>query len=144
MRNLIVIAMLLVGASMAGWFKIRRDGDRTTIEINKDEIRQDTRGVIDRGREMLHQQELQSGAQSPLSDRAFSMWNQQPGSQAVQSLGGTAQAGYQDSGDNQMQGAYQSPAAPRNAGRWGQPGAPASHWQQQASPGTPYQQPYAR
>ncbi len=144
MRNLIVIAMLLVAASMAGWFKIHRDGDRTTIEINKDEIRQDTRGVIDRGREILHQQEGHSTALSPLSDQAASMWNQATGFQSAQPLGEAAQAVYQNVGGYPNQGNYQYPAAPQNGGQWGQPGAPANYWQQNASPGVPYQQPYPR
>ena len=51
--------MLLVGAFMAGWFKINRDGERTTIEINRTEIRGDTRKAIDRGREFLDRHEQQ-------------------------------------------------------------------------------------
>ena len=57
MRNLFIIGMLLVGAFMAGWFKINRNGDHTTIEINRAEIRQDTRKAIDRGREILDRNE---------------------------------------------------------------------------------------
>lgn len=55
MRNLIILALLLAGAFLAGWFTINRDGDRTTIEINRTEIRQDAREAIDRGREFLHE-----------------------------------------------------------------------------------------
>lgn len=57
MRNLFIIGMLLVGAFMAGWFKINREGDQTTISINRSEIRQDTRKAIDRGREILDRQQ---------------------------------------------------------------------------------------
>jgi hypothetical protein len=53
MRNILIIGMVLVGASMAGWFKVQRDGERTTIEINRDEIRSDAKQAIDRGREFL-------------------------------------------------------------------------------------------
>jgi len=42
---------------MAGWFTIERDGDRTRIEINKSEIRSDTRQAIDRGRQYIDQRE---------------------------------------------------------------------------------------
>ncbi|TWU47448.1 hypothetical protein Poly51_52480 [Rubripirellula tenax] len=57
MRNLIIIGMLGMAAFMAGWFKINRDGDRTTIEINRAEIRSDTRKAIDKGREVLDRRE---------------------------------------------------------------------------------------
>jgi hypothetical protein len=53
MRNILIIGMVLVGASMAGWFKVQRDGERTTIEFNRDEIRSDANKAIDRGREFL-------------------------------------------------------------------------------------------
>lgn len=53
MRNLMIIGMLLMAAFMAGWFKINRDGENTTIEINRGEIRQDTQRAISRGREYL-------------------------------------------------------------------------------------------
>ncbi len=59
MRNLFIIGMLLVGAFMAGWFKVNRDGERTTIEINRSEIRGDARNAIDRGREFLDRREQQ-------------------------------------------------------------------------------------
>lgn len=59
MRNLFMIGMLITGAFMAGWFKIQRDGERTTIEINRNEIRSDARQAIDRGREFLDRHDLQ-------------------------------------------------------------------------------------
>jgi regulatory protein YycI of two-component signal transduction system YycFG len=55
MRNLFIIALLILGAFLAGWFTVNRDGERTTIEINKSEIRQDTKQVIERGKEFLHE-----------------------------------------------------------------------------------------
>ncbi len=60
MRNLFIIALMLGGAFMAGWFTINRDGDRTSIEINRDEIRHDTRHAIDRGRQLLDREGQQS------------------------------------------------------------------------------------
>jgi hypothetical protein len=59
MRNLFIIGMLLVGAFMAGWFKVNRDGERTTIEINRNEIRGDARNAINRGREFLDRRDQQ-------------------------------------------------------------------------------------
>ena len=57
MRNLFIIGILLVGAFMAGWFKVNRDGESTTIEINRSEIRSDARTAIDRGRDFLEHEE---------------------------------------------------------------------------------------
>ena len=55
MRNLFILTLVLVGAFMAGWFKINREGDRTSIEINQGEIKQDAREAIDRGRQILQE-----------------------------------------------------------------------------------------
>ena len=57
MRNLFFLVLVLIGAFMAGWFTIDREGDRTLIEINRSEIRNDARQVIDRGRELLDRAE---------------------------------------------------------------------------------------
>ena len=61
MRNLMIIGMLLVAAFMAGWFKINRDGENTTIEINRNEIRQDAESAISRGRAYLDQYDVGKG-----------------------------------------------------------------------------------
>ncbi|EMI20208.1 signal peptide protein [Rhodopirellula maiorica SM1] len=53
MRNIIILAMLVAGASAAGWFQIQRDGEYTRIDINRAEIREDARRAIDKGREIL-------------------------------------------------------------------------------------------
>lgn len=63
MRNLILIGMVVGGAFAAGWFTINREGDRTTIEFNRAEIRQDTRRAIDKGRELLDRREEQLAQQ---------------------------------------------------------------------------------
>ncbi len=42
---------------MAGWFTIDRDGDRTTIQIDKSEIREDARGALEKGREFIDRRE---------------------------------------------------------------------------------------
>ena len=57
MRTIILLALAVGGAFAAGWFTIERDGDRTRIEINKTEIRNDTRQAIDKGRDILDQRE---------------------------------------------------------------------------------------
>ncbi len=61
MRNLFILGIIVLGAFMAGWFKVNRDGDHTTIEINRGEIRQDARKAIDRGKEFLQNHELETG-----------------------------------------------------------------------------------
>ena len=53
MRTIFVIGVLLLIAFLAGWFTVDRDQEGTTIRINRDEIRQDARQAIDRGREFL-------------------------------------------------------------------------------------------
>lgn len=63
MRNLFIIGMLGVAAFTAGWFNINREGDSTTIEINRAEIRQDARRAIDRGREILDRRDQQFASQ---------------------------------------------------------------------------------
>lgn len=82
MRNLLLLGLLVGGAFMAGWFTIERDGDRTRIEINKTEIRQDTRQAIERGREFIDQQEQDRSA----------------GSNPVQGAGYNAPVNYETSG----------------------------------------------
>ncbi len=71
MRNLFIIGVMVGGAFMAGWFTINREGDRTTIEINRGEIRNDTRNAIDRGREFLDRQQQQNQDDS-------NNWTEQP------------------------------------------------------------------
>ncbi|MGI9471616.1 MAG: hypothetical protein ACR2NZ_08810 [Rubripirellula sp.] len=61
MRNLMIIGMLVAAAFMAGWFKVNRDGENTTIEINRGEIRNDTENAITRGREYLDRYETGQG-----------------------------------------------------------------------------------
>lgn len=60
MRNLIILAMLIAGASAAGWFQIQRDGEYTRIDINRAEIREDARRAIDKGREILDRRDAQN------------------------------------------------------------------------------------
>ncbi|TWT74235.1 hypothetical protein [Allorhodopirellula solitaria] len=53
MRTLLFLGLAIGAAFMANWFTIERDGDSTRIDINKKEIRNDTKQAIDRGREIL-------------------------------------------------------------------------------------------
>ncbi len=69
MRNIVIICALLAAASTAGWFTINRDGDHLQIDINRAEVRSDTRVMIERGREMIDRQqqssEQRSASQAP-------------------------------------------------------------------------------
>jgi hypothetical protein len=83
MRTIFVVGMILVAAFMAGWFTIQRDEEGTTIRINRDEIRGDTRQAIDRGREFLEHGEkgqfpAEQVAEQPYGGNLQQSWNQQP------------------------------------------------------------------
>ena len=66
MRNLLFLGMLVAAAFMAGWFQISKEGDRTTIEIDRNEIRSDARRAIDRGRQFLDERDLRFADQPEL------------------------------------------------------------------------------
>ncbi|WDQ16976.1 hypothetical protein PSR62_00120 [Rhodopirellula sp. P2] len=93
MRTILLLGLAIGGAFMAGWFTIERDGDKTRIEINKTEIRSDTRSAIDRGRDILDERQREQAAQQQVA--------QQPG-------------GYPDQG----QGGYYPGGAPTNPNAW--------------------------
>ncbi len=131
MRNLFIIGMLLVGAFMAGWFKVNRDGERTTIEINRTEIRSDARKAINRGREILDRHENEyAGQQRPSDDSAQSVWPHEQVATQLDAWGQAFDPRQQpyDAGSNQAQ-PYDNPnyyppnqAAPYQQG--GQPSYP--------------------
>ncbi|KAA1258497.1 hypothetical protein LF1_10170 [Rubripirellula obstinata] len=77
MRNLFIIVILAGVAFTAGWFTIDREGDKTTIQFNRAEIRQDTRRVIDRGREILdnRDQQFAGDQQQPQQDPRYANRN---------------------------------------------------------------------
>ncbi len=129
MRNLFIMGMLTVAAFMAGWFTINREGDRTTIEINKSEIREDARKAIDRGRDLLERVEEPSGA----SGDGF--WDGQ-GYQQQQEQQPYAQPGYPPETQIAQQPQWQQPAW-QNDPRYNQPAYP--DYSQPANPG--YAQP---
>ena len=68
MRTLLLAGILGFAAFAAGWFRIHRDGEHTTIRIDRGEIRSDARRAIDRGREILDQREAEMVARQ--EDRA--------------------------------------------------------------------------
>ena len=80
MRTIFVIGLVLVCASMAGWFTINRENGETSIKINGDEFRNDARNAFSKGQEYLNRrsggdpanQQLQPGQSVPAS------WAQQP------------------------------------------------------------------
>ena len=59
MRTLLLLALFVGGAFAAGWFQIDREGDSTTIQIDRGEIRSDARRAIDRGRDFLDRRDAQ-------------------------------------------------------------------------------------
>ncbi|MDG2220745.1 MAG: hypothetical protein P8L85_05160 [Rubripirellula sp.] len=133
MRNLLIFGMLLIAASAAGWFRVNRQGDRTLIEINQNEIRNDARNVINRGREYLHRGEqlaTQEFGQSPQQTQSY----QQPQSyQQTQTNQQTQWGGEQLASE---------PQAWQYDSHW-QPQAPANQPPQQQPVGNRWQQPYS-
>ena len=71
MRNLLVLGLMIGGAFLAGWFTVDREGDRTTIEIDRSEIRGDARKAIDKGRELLDQRERERAAEEQANSAGF-------------------------------------------------------------------------
>lgn len=132
MRNLFILGALLVAAFMAGWFTIDRDGEQTTIKINREEIRQDARQAIDRGKDYLDRKNLGPDQDSGVANTAFNVFDQATSELRYTQQGGQygAPAGYQpqqNPGPNtgnppsQLQYVYpenQQPAAPGTAGRF--------------------------
>lgn len=142
MRNLFIIAMLLVGAFMAGWFKINRDGDSTTIEINRNEIRSDARNAINRGREYLDRRDQQYADQQYAEQQyADQQYAEQPVADANGQYWPREQVAAQTDPWGRPYEAQQQPQAPnyRDPNYYprdeGQPGRPSTQ-------PNPYPQPY--
>jgi hypothetical protein len=105
MRNLLIFGMVLAAATMAGWLKVQRDGERTTIEIDRGEIRSDAKQAIERGRDFLDRR-----------DREYA--DQQTDQQTDEQLiSGQPQAWQQDQGTSQQQPQQQQWGTPQNAGQ---------------------------
>ncbi|GEM_PF-2641260 len=151
-RSLMVLGILAVVAFMAGWFSINRDGDRTTIEINRDEIRNDAGQAIDRGKEYWEQRRLQQAQQQQGQGAApangysqTSPWGNPPSTYPpnayqTQNTYDPARPNYPPANQNGAPG-YQQPTNTNGApaaNPWGNP-APAN-WQ---NPPAGYQNPPA-
>ena len=115
MRTIIVIALILVCASMAGWFSINREDGETTIRINRDEIRQDARAAIDRGKNYLDRKDgeqfasqQQGQLQPPQNWQGQQQYQQQGGQQQYTQQQYTQQQYGQQQYPPQQQ--YQQPA----------------------------------
>ena len=57
MRLLLLLILLIVAFAFLGWITFRPGPDRSTINIEKHEIREDTRELLDSGTKILHQAE---------------------------------------------------------------------------------------
>ena len=132
MRNLLVLGLMIGGAFMAGWFTIDREGDRTTIEIDRSEIRGDARKAIDKGRELLDQRERERAAEEQASaagDPTTADQQINPYQSAQYHQAPDPRASYP--GDQQVGDQYSGERYPR------QPYSPAPY-QDAASPSTGY------
>ena len=144
MRNLLIIGMLLVGAFMAGWFQINREGDRTTIEINRNEIRSDTRKAIDRGRDFLDRRDQQyaTPSQPAYDDQGRAYWPEQIAAQQEQ-WGNVQQQSYNQETYSQPQygrADYRDPGY--GSSTYGNPNYGNSSYDAQGQPLPSTQQPY--
>lgn len=115
MRNLMILGMIGVAAFMAGWFKINRDAEHTTIEFNRAEIREDARRAIERGREIIERSS--NTDQQRYADGSAPVPGQGSPSQGFPSQGFPGQSG-QPPQYGQPAG-YQQPGQPSG---FGQPG----------------------
>lgn len=116
-RSLMMLGLLAVVGFMAGWFTINRDGERTTIEINRDEIRNDARTAIDRGRSYLEQRREQQAAAQSDGWGNPPAWNPPVGNEGVNQAGNWTQPGSWESQRGWDQNGNSSQAA-----NWNPPG----------------------
>jgi hypothetical protein len=54
MRAVIVLLALVVICALVGWISFSNGPDRSSININTNEIRQDTKQVVQSGADLLH------------------------------------------------------------------------------------------
>lgn len=119
MRNLFIIGILIAGASMAGWFSVNREGDRTTIEFDRTEIREDTRNVFNRARGYLEDGQAAPNDQNQWADPnqqgnlPQDQIAQQPQWQQPQQWQQQQQSQWQQQPQNQTDPRY-APAQPSN------------------------------
>ncbi|TWU16739.1 hypothetical protein [Allorhodopirellula heiligendammensis] len=94
MRTILFLGLAIGAAFMANWFTIERDGDRTRIDINKDEIRNDAQHAIEKGREILDKREHGRQANTPPGDGYAPTQQGWPQSAPVQNTGYSDQGPY--------------------------------------------------
>ncbi|QDV12199.1 hypothetical protein CA51_20780 [Rosistilla oblonga] len=124
MRNIFILGILVVGAFMAGWFTIDRDGEQTTIKINRTEIREDAKQAIDRGKEYLERQNLGAPHEEGQVNALYNTVEQAASKLRYVQQGGEygAPAGYQPpayqpaGAPNQLQYSYPTANQPQPAG----------------------------
>ncbi|WP_144059589.1 hypothetical protein [Rhodopirellula sallentina] len=137
MRTLLLLGLAVGGAFMAGWFTIERDGDKTRIEINKNEIRQDTRQAIDKGRDMLEKREQERLAREQQQQQQMGYPNNQgawpPQAAPIQDAG---YAGYPPQNQYGNQNGYnaQQPYPNQSAPAGYNPAYPVPDGSQQPAP----------
>ena len=54
MKALLIILMVVVVMAMAGWISFSRSNESATITVNKPKIDHDTKQVVEKGNELLH------------------------------------------------------------------------------------------
>lgn len=65
MRALIILAALVLLLAFAGWITFSNDPARTSINVETDKIREDTRQAMDQGAELLRDAEQEVAPQAP-------------------------------------------------------------------------------
>lgn len=94
MRTLLFLGLAIGAAFMANWFTVERDGDRTRIDINRDEIRSDAQHAIEKGREILDKREQDHQTSVPPTEGNGPTQSHWPQSGPVQNTGYSGQGGY--------------------------------------------------
>jgi hypothetical protein len=54
MRTFIILALVLLLLAVVGWVSFSRTGTKASINLETNQIKQDTREMVDTGKEMLH------------------------------------------------------------------------------------------
>jgi hypothetical protein len=54
MRALLLLSAVVIVLALVGWISLSTGPDRTSINIESDRIRQDTKQVMESGAQMLH------------------------------------------------------------------------------------------
>lgn len=70
MRALLVLAAVILLLSLVGWIKFRDSPQRSTITIEKEAIKEDTEGMVERGNEFLEGTRHAIGSDAAAPDAA--------------------------------------------------------------------------